>query len=196
MTPPFNDPAAARTWRDYFAEVERRLVGIDEEDRAELRSDLETHLADSFAAESEERGEADRLASAIRRLGRPADYLRPVLADQLLARGTRTYNPTPIARGLYHSLKLGSTRAATAVGFAFGYIALAIFALMALLKPFWGDHVGLFREPNGTISFGIVGNSSGGEELLGFWIIPISLFVVAVLYIILTRALRSVRTRV
>lgn len=195
MIPAFSDSAAIHLWQDYFSDVDRLLAVMEKEDRAELRTDLEAHLADSFAAESAERTETDRLRSAIHRLGRPADYLRPMLADQLLARGTQTYSPKPIARGLYYSLKLGSTRAATAAGFALGYLLLAIFALMALLKPIWGDNVGLFREPDGSISFGIVANPSNGEELLGLWIIPIALFAVAILYVILTRALRAVRTR-
>lgn len=193
MIPTFNDPAAARAWRDYFAEVDQLLASVNAVDRAELRADLETHLVDSFA--ESDGGEADRLASAMRRLGRPADYLRPVIAEQLLEQGTRSYAPAPIARGLYHSLKLGSTRAVVAAGFALGYTMLAIFAAMALLKPVWGDHVGLFREPDGRVSFGIVANASGASELLGLWIIPIALLLTALLYVILTRALRSARLR-
>ncbi len=193
MIPTFNDPAAARAWRDYFAEVDRLLASMDGADRAELRADLETHLIDSFAESSG--GEADRLASAVRRLGQPADYLRPIIAEQLLEQGTRSYAPAPIARGLYHSLKLGSKRAVVAAGFALGYTMLAIFALMALLKPVWGDHVGLFRASDGTMSFGIVANAIGASELLGLWIIPIALLLTGLLYVILTRALRLARPR-
>ena len=189
----FNDPVAARAWRDYFAEVDRLLAGVNGADRAELRTDLETHLLDSFA--EGDGNEADRLTDAIHRLGRPADYLRPVIAEQLLEQGTRSYAPAPIARGLYHSLKLGSTRAVVAAGFALGYMMLAIFALMAVLKPVWGDHVGLFRQPDGRMSFGIVANRAGASELLGLWIIPIALLMTALLYVILTRALRSARLR-
>lgn len=193
MIPTFNDPAAARIWRDYFAEVDRLLASVGDADRAELRADLETHLMDSFA--EGDGSEVDRLASAIGRLGRPGEYLRPIIAEQLLERGTRSYAPAPIARGLYHSLKLGSTRAVVAAGFALGYIMLAVFALMAVLKPVWGDHVGLFREPDGKVSFGIVANATGAVELLGLWIIPIALLLTTLLYIVLTRALRSVRLR-
>jgi uncharacterized membrane protein len=189
MIPKFNDPAVARAWRAYFTEVDRLLASVDGDDRAELRADLETHLMDSFA--QGEGSENDRLANAMRRLGRPIDYLRPIIAEQLVEQGTRRYAPTLIARGLYHSLKLGSKRAAVAVGFALGYMMLVIFALMAVLKPVWGDHVGLFRAPDGTISFGIVANASGASELLGLWIIPIALLVTALLYLVLTRVLRS-----
>ena len=193
MIPTFNDPAAARAWRGYFAEVDRLLAPVGAADRAELRADLETHLIDGFA--QEDGGEADRLASAMRRLGRPADYLRPVIAEHLLERGTRSYAPAPIARGLYHTLKLGSARAAVAAGFVLGYAMLAIFAAMALLKPVWGDHVGLFREPDGRVSFGIVANRAGVSELLGLWIIPLALLLTTLLHVLLTRALRLARLR-
>ena len=193
MIPTFTDPAAARAWRDYFVEVDRLLVSISAADRVELRTNLETHLVDSFA--ERDGSEADRLASALRHLGRPADYLRPLIAEQLLEQGTRSYAPAAIARGLYHSLKLGSTRSVVAAWFALGYMMLAIFALMALLKPVWGDHVGLFRQPDGRVSFGIVANADGASELLGLWIIPIALLLTGLLYLILTRALRSARLR-
>lgn len=193
MIPIFNDPAAARAWREYFAEVDRLLASLGEADRSELRADLETHLLDSFA--QGDGSEADRLASGIRRLGRPADYLRPIIADQLLERGTRSYAPAPLARGLYHSLKLGTAHTLVSAGFALGYTMLAIFALMALLKPVWGAHVGLFREPDGSVSFGIVANATRADELLGLWIIPIALLLTALLYVVLTRTLRSARHR-
>lgn len=40
----------------------------------------------------------------MRRLGRTADYLRSLIADELLDRGTRTYNSVPLACGLYHGV--------------------------------------------------------------------------------------------
>lgn len=194
MTPTFHDPAAARAWRDYFMEVDRLLAELDGADRDELRADLEAHLADGFA--DGEGGEAHRLARAMGRLGRPAEYLRPLIAEHLLEQGARSYRPAPIARGLYHSLKLGSTRAVVAGGFALGYAMLAAFAAMALLKPVWGDHVGLFRRRDGTLSFGVVADVAGADELLGLWIIPVALLLTASLYVLLTRALRRVRARV
>ena len=194
MRPDFSESVATQRWDTYFSEVDR-LLGRIGEDGFGLRGELEAHLADSYATGDLEQSEAARLQAAIDRLGTPANYLRPLLADELLDRGTRTYQPAPIAKGLYHSLRAGSSRAITGAAFALGYLLLAAFAATALLKPLWGNHVGLFRQPDGAVSFGIIADTTGARELLGFWIIPIALAMTALLYIVLTRTLRAVRAR-
>ena len=194
MMPTFQDEAAGREWTRYFAEVERLLADVGD-DGAGLRQELETHLTDSYASGDPHVPEAARLRAAIVRLGRPGDYLRPLLADELIDRGTRSYHPAPIARGLYHSFRAGSSRAIIASSFGIGYLLLALFTAMALLKPVWGDHVGLFRHPNGTVSFGIVAATAGARELLGWWVIPIAVLVAAIVYVVLTKALRATHHR-
>ena len=193
MTPAFTDPAARRRWDAYFSEVDRLLARADAE-VAEMRGDLEAHVVDSMAAASGG-NEGERLDAALSRLGRPIDYLRPLLADELIERGTLTYSPITIARGLSHSVMAGSRRAVIGLVFGLGYLLLAIFTGMALLKPLWGEHVGVFRNADGTISAGIVAQSDGARELLGWWSIPIALLLAALLYVALTKGLRTIRQR-
>ena len=175
-------------------DVDRMLVKAGD-DAGGVRADLERHIVDSLADQPSSSTELERLDAALARLGRPVDYLQPLIADALLERGTRTYAPTLIARGLTHAVLAGSTRAATAVVFALGYALLAAFTAMILLKPVWGDHVGLFRRADGLMGFGILADTTGARELLGLWLIPIALIVVGVLYVALTRALRALRAR-
>ena len=193
MTPTFSDPAARRRWDSYFAEVDR-FLSRGGADAADLRGDLEAHVADSMAV-APDGSELERLDAALARLGRPIDFLRPMLADELIERGTRTYSPITIARGLTHAVMAGSRRAAVALTFGIGYLLLAIFTTMALLKPLWGEHVGLFRHADGTISAGIVANTAGASELLGWWSIPIALALAALLYVALAKGLRVLRHR-
>lgn len=193
MTPAFTDTAARRRWDAYFADVRRSLARAGA-DAAGLRGDLEAHVADSMAA-TPDGSELERLDLALSRLGQPADYLRPLLADQLIERGTRTYSPLTIARGLSLSVLAGSRRMVIALGFGLGYLLLAIFAGMAVLKPLWGEHVGVFRNADGTVSAGIVARADGAQELLGWWSIPIALLLAGLLYIALTKGLRAIRHR-
>lgn len=193
MTPAFTDPAARRRWDAYFSEVDRLLARADA-DVAEMRGDLEAHVVDSMAAASGG-NEGERLDAALSRLGRPIDYLRPLLADEMLERGTRTYSPITIARGLSYAVMAGSRRAVIGLAFGLGYLLLAIFTGMALLKPLWGEHVGVFRYADGTVSAGIVAQSDGARELLGWWSIPIALLLAALLYVALTKGLRALRQR-
>ena len=193
MIPAFIDPAARRRWDAYFSEIDRLLARADA-DVAELRADLEAHVVASMAAASGG-SEGERLDAALSRLGRPLDYLRPLIADELIERGTLTYSPITIARGLSYAVMAGSRRAVIGLAFGLGYLLLAIFAAMALLKPLWGEHVGVFRYADGTISAGIVAQSSGARELLGWWSIPIALLLAALLYVALTRGLRTLQQR-
>ena len=193
MTPSFVDPAARHRWNTYFSEV-GDLLSRAGADAAELRDDLEAHVADSMAA-SLGGSEMERLEVALSRLGRPIDYLRPLLADELIERGTRTYSPVTIARGISYAVMAGSRRAAIALIFGIGYLSLAIFTGMAVLKPLWGEHVGVFHNADGTISAGIVARSDGARELLGWWSIPIALLLAALLYVMLTKSLRALRHR-
>lgn len=185
--PAFTQAEARALWADYVAEIDRMVVLIGP-DAAELTEDLRTHLEDSFASETQGT-EAERLQRAIDRLGRPAAFLRPMLADELIARGTARYSAPLISRGLYHALRSGSGRALRAGLFGVGYLLLAIFAAMTVLKPFFGDNVGLIRGADGSLTFGIV-SASGGQDLLGLWSVPLTLALCVLLYVLLTRWLR------
>ena len=74
---------------------------------------------------------------AIDRLGRPAEFLRPMLADELIARGTTRYSPPLISCGLYHAMRFGSDRALRAGLFALGYLTLAQCVLLYVLLTRW-----------------------------------------------------------
>lgn len=193
MTATFADPAAQRRWDSYFTEVDHFLARAGTH-AAELRGDLEAHVEDSMAAATGGE-ELERLEAALARLGTPFDYLRPLLADELIERGTRTYSPITIAQGLAHAVKVGSRRTAVALAFGTGYLLLAVFTAMAVLKPLWSEHVGLFRHADGTISAGIVATSADTHELLGWWSIPIALMLAALLYVALTKGLRALHHR-
>ena len=187
FAPAFTQAAARALWTGYVSEIDR-MVALIGPDAAELADDLRMHLADSFASENTG-SEAERLQRAIQRLGRPEDFLRPLLADGLIERGTARYSAPLISRGLYHAIRSGSGRAGRAGLFALGYLLLVIFAAMTVLKPFFGDHVGLIRGANGSLTFGMV-STGGGEDLLGLWSVPLTLALCALLYILLTRLLR------
>ena len=193
MNPSFSDAAAQARWDRYFAEVHRLLRHCGD-DVASLEQDLRAHVIDSLATSEtadreNNRPERDRLEAALARLGSPASYLRPLLADEFIDRGVRSYRPNLIARGLFHSLLAGSRRAVVAMLFGLGYLFLAVFIAITVLKPFMIDRVGLFRDAHGLVGAGILGRTDGLQELLGWWSIPISLTLSLLLYLALTRML-------
>lgn len=158
----------------------------------ELADELRAHLADGYAAQTGT-SEQTRLQAAIARLGKPSDYLQPMVAGAILEAGTRTYNPATISKGLFHTVLSGSRYAVTGGLFAIGYLLLSAFVLMTLLKPFWSEHVGLLQDASGNLTFGIISDVAGTRDLLGWWSMPISLAGAVLLYVVLTRALRRLR---
>lgn len=179
MTPDFADPAARRRWDGYFAEVDR-LLRHRPADAAELRAGLVAHAFDAMAA-APDGSERERLEAALARLGRPGDYLPPAVGDG------------PGARGRLSAARRAARAAAAWLALALGYPLLAILAAAAALKPLWGDHVGLFRAADGTVSAGIVPPPPGARELLGWWSIPLALALAMALHVGLAGARRAVR---
>jgi hypothetical protein len=61
---------------------------------------------------------------------------------------------------------------------------------MAVAKALFPSHVGLFVRADGERVFGIVGDTAGAREVLGNWVVPVTLLAAALLYVSLTVALR------
>jgi len=195
MTELFDDPAMVKLWNAYFSEFDKLSAPLGDEGR-ELRSDLERHVMESIGAQPATGNPAQQLKVALKRLGRPIDYLHPILGERYISRATRTYSPVAVGKGLFHTILAGGGRLLAASLFCLGYLFIAVFAVIALSKPFWADNVGLFRAPDGTIAAGIVAETAGHQEVLGWWSIPIALALAMLTYLLLTKGLgRLIRTQ-
>jgi len=189
MTHHFDDPATCQLWDSYFAELDRLIVPLGQDGR-ELRNDLEQHLLEGLGLAAGRASTPGQLRGALGKLGRPIDILRPALADNYLSQGAQNFNPVTISKGLFYTLLAGGSRVLAGFVFAIGYLFIATFVTIALAKPFWDEHVGVFRYPDGTMAAGFVARSAAGEELLGWWFIPVALTVSALIYFLMTKGLR------
>lgn len=195
MTAPFDDPARVKLWNAYFAEFDRLSAPLGDEGR-ELRNDLERHVLESIGAQTATGDPAQQLKVALERLGRPIDYLHPILGERYISCATRTYSPVAVGKGLFHTILAGGGRLLAATLFGLGYLFIAVFVAIALSKPFWPDNVGLFRAPDGTIAAGIVAGTAGYQDVLGWWSVPIALSLAMLVYLLLTKGLgRLIQTR-
>lgn len=188
MTAPFDNPAMVKLWDAYFTEYDRLSAPLGDEGR-ELRADLEGHVLESMGAQTANGDPVEQLKAALEKLGRPIDYLHPILGDRYIARATRTFSPVAVGKGLFHSILSGGGRLLAASLLALGYMFIAIFVIIALSKPFWPENVGLFRAPDGTIAAGIVARTAGYQEVLGWWSIPVALALAILIYVLLTKGL-------
>ena len=175
--PRFDDPVAQQTWSDYFRAVDKHLKPLAAQRRAEIREELVAHVLDGLEAEPDD-NVAARLESVLARLGPPAVYLDRVVGEPGLAephstawrvrRGASTFGRTFL---------LGAS-------YLVGFMAL----MVALAKPFYPDNVGVFRMSSGWWVAGFV-DSEGARDLLGYWVIPVMLAVVFLLWVVVPRRL-------
>jgi uncharacterized membrane protein len=189
----FLEPVTVRIWQQYFQRLDHALRPLDEEQRRELGLEVRDHLMQGFR-EIAGASEAERLLTAIDRLGEPDEFIRPLLADKLLKKASRTLTPTAVVSGLYYYLYGGAKRALLGSLFGVGYLISLGLVVMAALKIFFPAHIGLLVFENGDWSFGIKLHSVGLKaDVLGFWIIPLGLAIGTLLYWTLTKLLRVLK---
>lgn len=189
------DEEARALWQQYMGEASRTVADLPVAEREELLLELASHLAASIGADAPGASDVEAMRAAMMRLGRPKEFLRPMLAASLTEQGVAAYHPVLLAKGLYHSLFGGLRSLTVALAFGLGYVAVAVFGVMALFKAAFPTNIGYFVYPSGAQVFGITGDSGMARDVLGYWVIPIALLVVAALYVLLTRGLRSARAR-
>ena len=140
--------------------------------------------------------ESVRVLNATEKLGRPEEYLEPIVTDRLIEEGSNTYNPLWIVRGLGRTLTRGVKKTVLGLLFGIGYLLAFVIGGLGLLKPFFPEHVGLFYEPEEEttrINFGFLEQTDGMTEVLGYWVIPLSLTVGVLIYLGLTKMLVLLR---
>ena len=96
--------------------------------------------------------EADKVLNAIEKLGEPEKFLRPIIADRLISDTLKTLNSKNILLGIGFNFYSNMKRAFVSFIFSFGYLACMVFALMAVLKVFFPDHIGLIKQNPGVLS--------------------------------------------
>ncbi|KAA3608757.1 MAG: hypothetical protein D8M58_18645 [Calditrichaeota bacterium] len=185
----FKDANSIKIWQNYFKQVAKAMQVLDSDSREETAMELQDHLYNSF---KDEKGtdEVSRLLAAIEKLGEPHEFLKPVVSDKLLQRGTKTLSPKTLLTGLAYKLTGGIGSLFMALLFGTGYLLTFIFGLMSFAKFLFPENVGLFRRPDESWSFGILKVTEGATELLGYWIVPLGLLAAFILYFILTQLLK------
>jgi hypothetical protein len=162
----------ARGLEAYLAELSKRLGPLPEAERAEIVAELRGHVLDSVG-ESPAEG---AVAAVLGRLGPAEDLAAQYLTHSVLASAGRSRSPWTLVTSL---ARVGGTSLAgfsALVALVVGYGLAASFAVAAVRKLVAPDRVGLWRL--GPDSFSLTlgfGARPAGEELLGWWIVPVGL---------------------
>ncbi len=171
----------------YLAQLERHLAPLPADDRARIVQEISGHLAERAAVGP------DTLHATITGLGAPSVLARSFVDDYRL---TGALASGPSWRILLAILpRVWRSLGALVVGTA-GVVLYMLtfgFAMVAVFKPLTPGNVGAWRGEHGGISdFGVEFSSvHTTPELLGWWIIPISLAAAAICYLTASGLMRT-----
>jgi uncharacterized membrane protein len=166
----------------YLRRLDIALHALPQPDRVSIIAEIESHIAERLS-------EGAKLEMVLERLG-PADALgQSFLEDQELSRVLSKGSPGALLVNI-----LGrATRSITAL--VCGAVAVALYALgivfsaIAVLKPVFSAHVGFWVAP-GDVALGVSRGVPLGHEILGYWIIPLSVMAAVLCYILATGLLK------
>jgi len=195
LEPEFEDDLSRRLWDDYLGRVETAVEPLRSGIRTELVREIKTHLLESIEKDDAE-DEAERVLNATEKMGRPEAYLEPIVTDRMIEEGSTTFNPIWILKGLGRTLMRGVKAGLIGLLFGIGYLVALAVTSLAVLKPIFPNHVGLFYDPSTGLqrfAFGFLDNPAGRPEVLGYWIIPVSLLLGVGIYVALTKMLILLR---
>ncbi|WP_294235034.1 hypothetical protein [uncultured Sphingomonas sp.] len=174
----------ARVIADYVRRLRWSLQAIPAADRAGLVREIESHLNDSLAAG------ADSFDATIRAMGPPHALAARYVQEYRLAGALAEDRPV----ALIGAMLVRSGRSVAAFGAVLAAMLLYLFALclaaVAIAKPLFPTHVGLWSPPQGG-AFGIMTEPPAAPEMMGLWILPVAIAGALGCYALATLVLRG-----
>ncbi len=151
----------------YLARLNKALHGASPEEKSEILSDIR-----SLIQEHVEEGR-ESVDAVLSRLGSAEILADNYRVEGLLVRASASSSPMDMIRAAYSWSMRGLMGFVTAILVFNGYVFGFAFLLVALAKPFLPHNTGLFVGEQ--VLYGINFGKVPERELLGIWIIPISL---------------------
>ncbi|HEV2387237.1 MAG TPA: hypothetical protein VGS20_08280 [Candidatus Acidoferrales bacterium] len=190
--PDATDPR--QTMELYLLRVRRALGRLPEGEIVEILRELRSHIqerADRAGAITRE-----SVQVALEALGDPVELARMYLNENLVARAVASRSPWLILRAIFRWACLSAGGFLVFLLALTGYGTGIAFLFCAALKPFFPGHVGLWWRRN-PILFDLGAHwpiPAGARELLGWWMIPVSVVAGLALFLLTHRfTLASIR---
>ncbi|NVO19826.1 MAG: hypothetical protein HXX13_09000 [Bacteroidetes bacterium] len=181
----FESNITQRIYDDYMRRVEKNTSLLSAADCNELIMEINSHIHEG-TIQSKDMNKDGVLLDILERLGPPEEFLKPLVARKKLNQAVTTFKPSHI----FQALRLNLTNGFIYSIFGLLYLFLGSFLLLILAKIISPSHTGLFYTNGEFGGFGFVRETTGQVEVLGYWIIPISMAVAFILYVCITLILR------
>lgn len=160
----------------YLSALRRRLSELREEDVNDIVEEIRAHILDKTSGGAS----LDEVNATLNGLGTSEELANRYRSDELLKRAQITHSPLTSLRGLFRWATLSVAGVVVFVVSVVGYTLGGGLVIFAGLKVLWPRQTGFWKMayPDGSwglqFSFGN-GASPHGQELLGWWLLPICL---------------------
>lgn len=179
------------TIHQYLKSLSKYLSRLGKNDAEEVIKEIESHIYDVMQ-DNESNDLPINAKEILAGFGEPRE-----LASQYVAHILEG-EPPPKGFRAIQRVKKGATWGLYVATAIFGYgIALAL-TLLALYKPFAPDEVGLWSQGEGhSFALGVIPiPREGYQEILGWWIIPVTLILALGIAYLTRRLLRIVKLQI
>lgn len=180
----FEDKNAQRVYDNYIKSLRNVLKPILDEDRQEVLMEFNSHIYE-YIQNNKSKSELNELLNAIDKLGSPEEVLKPLIADKLLEKATKSFNPIHI----FKALSLNIANGVSYIIFFLLYLSLGFFVFFIFAKLF-NSNVGMYFKEGEFKVLGLVKETSDYQEVLGYWFIPVMILATVILYFIITLLLK------
>ena len=187
--PTFNNREAQQIWLKYLARVESLCGLLNVRQKSDILMELRAHLFESYIQIKLD-DEVEGINSAIEKLGQPEEFIPLWVEDRLLEEAV----PGASVSSLYKLIKVnavkGSKQFIISMLIGFGYLLSFFFFIMAILKIFYPENVGLYLSDNNIPFMGYL-DAAGFTEILGNAFIPVALVITVILQFLLNKVVQK-----
>ncbi|WP_338793543.1 hypothetical protein [Bernardetia sp. MNP-M8] len=180
----FEDKNAQRIYDNYIKSLQNTLKPILESDQQDVLMEFNSHIYEHIQNNDSD-SELSKLLNALDKLGSPEEVLKPLIADKLMEKATRSFNPLHILKALVFNF----TNGISYIIFFLLYLSLGTFVFLIFAKLF-SNNVGLYFKDDKFQVVGFVKETADYQEVLGYWFIPIMILLTVIFYFIITLLLK------
>jgi hypothetical protein len=169
----------------YMKKVAGMIASLPNTSQREIQGEINSHIYESLRMTP-----GLSVEEALQRFGDPDAYLPEWAAVKKMEIAAGSFDPIRIFKALLTGMWNHSTHAIKYIVFALLYVFTFAFGLLCILKLIFPSHTGLLISGQG-FTFGFNSEIMGVHEVLGWWFLPICLFITILLYVIITILLKA-----
>jgi uncharacterized membrane protein len=186
LTQPAAQQFSTQPAEAYLTDLRSQLAPLTLADREEILREIAAHIRDSVET-------GTPIDTVLARLGTPAQLAAEYRDGQLIRTASRSVSPLVLLRATLRLTTKGITGIIVFVLAIFGYTVGATLFLTGILKAIFPDYTGVWIKNGALVNSGTQGfiPQPPTHEILGWWYLPIALFLGAGITLLTTYAIRA-----